>query len=104
VFFDWGLKNTLIFSCVSGGVSKNKWVQEYKYRPTDKGELQSVGGDNYPLGFHAYVTEREAKKGGLCGGVHRVELRDIVSSGWQDGQRVVVAKRMKILPEKKRGK
>ena len=83
------------------GLTKGRWMCESDYRPPVEESLRANEGGGYPMGFHAYANGNDAR---WRGPAFRVELRNIVATGWQDGRKVVVAKRMKILPEKKRGK
>jgi hypothetical protein len=51
----------------------------------------------YESGFHIYQTKKEAISRHNSWNVHKVEYDDVVAYGKQDGQRVIVARKMRIL-------
>ena len=59
-------------------------------------------GSLYNSGFHVFTNKRAAKHwASLFGGeIHKVEVKDIVASGTQDGHNVVVCRQKKILLKK----
>jgi hypothetical protein len=64
-------------------------------------KMRNDDNPGYELGFHAYTTKRHALLRspvwrGTC--VYRVLLKDITATGYQDGLRVIVARKM-IVPK-----
>lgn len=68
------------------------------YKARERRIWSSYGG-SYLTGFHIYKTKYAAKGKSLsgCGVVVKVEYKDAHTIGIQDGCRVIVAKRMKII-------
>ena len=57
--------------------------------------------DEYPRGWHSYLTEEDAHNCGLC--FHRVvkvEIKEVLASGTQWGRAVVVSRFIKIVEVK----
>jgi len=95
----------LAFDCQPGDAYIGRWYNELAHRAKNNPVLCTIGTVSpYPTGYHAYVTRYGADHGGLAGDKHQVELRGIVATGWQGGQKVIVARWMKILPGKKHGR
>jgi len=78
------------------------WLKEKDYRLSVYGNLQFIGGGEvqYPFGWHIFHTKKAAK-GWYPGGflVLRVRVRGAHTVGLQDGQKITVAKEIKILEE-----
>jgi hypothetical protein len=65
--------------------------------------MKSYDGGGYTAGFHAYTREREAIEARWGDkAIRRVEVRDVIASGVQNGYRVVVVKAFRIVPKKRR--
>lgn len=81
------------------------WLNSKAYSNRQLGIRCRFDNHIYQPGFHAYVKKEDAlSELYTFRRARKIELQDVVATGWQEGMEVVVAKRMKILPEKKRGK
>jgi len=95
LFYGRGKGRFLAFSCQPLGVSPGKDIHV--------ANRVAIGyvGSTYQSGFHAYKTEYAAQKQAAKHPTHsyrRVLLKDITATGYQDGLRVIVARKM-IVPK-----
>ena len=84
----------------------NRWIKEKDYRALS-GRREYIRFPNtsirYPMGFHIFLKKKDARgwKNWWNERIRKVKFRKIVAKGWQRGMKVIVAKEMLIIPEKK---
>lgn len=93
----------------------NRWLNEYDFRDHKwVAVIKTCNDRSYNVGWHIFLTKKDAKQwasgsnkpGKVKCSIRKVKFKDIVAIGYQrtcgfDSFKVVVAKQMLILPEKK---
>lgn len=97
-------KNGILRFAYQHGIAKeNEWL-------VSKSNQRYASLLEYPLGFHLYITKKDAledlKEFQLCDPEHKdnfvvrkVLFEQVIITGYQRGWKVIVADRIKILPE-----
>lgn len=90
-------------------IPKDKWIKEKHFRRFKKMKNLPLGNTNgnYPLGFHIFLTEKDAirykgydwQEWDNKEIVRKVYFRKIVAHGYQDAK-IIVAKEMFVLSNK----
>lgn len=75
------------------GFTLNEWIKDKA-----RGRIIAEGGGKYEKGFHIYDTRREARLSRHRGAsIKKVLYDNVVATGVQCDDRVIVARKMKIL-------
>ena len=67
----------------------NRWFRDVRKRPAT---IEANDGTRYPCGIHFYEGDDDFRFYNM----YKIKVRNVVASGWQDGNRVGVAKEIFI--------
>ena len=67
----------------------NRWFRDVRKRPAT---IEARDGTRYPCGIHFYEGDDDFRFYNM----YKIKVRNVVASGWQDGNRVGVAKEIFI--------
>jgi len=95
----------------TGSLRAGRWLCENDFRlqaDYNQGRINlpfegpSFLGGGYPMGWHVYTKKRDAAKYlyGASYELRKVAIREVVATGYQLDCRVIVCKKIKILPVK----
>ncbi len=91
-YFRSDASSHLEFAYYGGRVNYNTWLKDKA-----KGMIpKQCGGFSYHKGYHVYVNKEDAVFAAFGEQIRRVEYREVVASGRQDGRQVVVARQILI--------
>ena len=78
----------------------NRWVKDKAVKKIKFGLRRD---QTYPAGFHIYLTKKDADDMSFCRGtiVKKVKYRNVVAKGYQGKHKVIVAREMLVIPNKK---
>ena len=79
----------------------NTWLNAGHPLPRKSTHLDAQ--ETYQAGFHIYATRDDARRSGN-GYIRRVKFRDVIATGYEGEEKVIVAQEILVLPIKKRSK
>ncbi len=89
-----------------GGPFRNYVFPVNKWLDANNGKGNTVLSTNdedkkYKAGFHIYASREAARESGY-NVVKRVKFKEVIATGRQNGHKVIVAKKVLVMPVKKR--
>lgn len=88
-------------TCTDYAFPVNRWLDANEGKSVPTLHTNNDYHTTYTAGFHAWTSRADARKY-AWGVVRKVKLKDVIVTGWQDGLRVIVAKKLLVVPATKR--